>query len=69
MALFVKATKTRVSSQKGIITFEKFKTPISEGGEKAISIIIDIPNQTMKQGSITLYGDEVDALLKFLIPE
>lgn len=68
MALFVKSTKTRVSSQKGIISFEKFTTPISEGGEKAISIIIDIPNQVMKRGSITLYGDEVDAIIKFLIP-
>lgn len=67
MALLVKSTKTRVSSQKGIISFEFFTTPISEGGEKAISIIINIPSQTMKQESITLYGDEVDALIKYLV--
>lgn len=64
MGLFIRSTKTRVWGQLGKVSFTKFTTPVSEGGEPALCI--DLAGEDKKKYSITIYGDEIKSLITFL---
>lgn len=62
MALFTKATKTRVSGVKSTeIRIINFLQPTSEGGKKAITI--QMFGDDDRSYSITLYGKELEEFM------
>lgn len=64
MALFIKSTKTTVTSIDGDISFVKFITPQSQGTKQAIKIYLTGENGYTY--AINLYGDELKKLKKEL---